>query len=479
MQLSKTRGIAGKYRAARWRLLPALLLCGALTAAAEKQVTTGVRTATFVVAAADSPAQARAQADYVCPGRDDHLAINTAIAALPANGGRVHLAEGTYNIGGVEGTYGGVNILRGNVLLTGAGSGTRLILQGGLTNINVIWISGKDVSDVTVRDLYIDGNGTNLTRSEGSGWAGCNGVKAMPDKNYPKNISVENCHIENCRLMAVMLIGDVVEVLNCYFSGNFGSHVVELLGYNGRIEGCTLNVKDGDSVGFGFSTDACDNYHIINNKVMVAAGGEIRSHAINNWRRCYHGIIAGNMVINNGKARSVRIQGYMDMVHNNIFRGIPVEIQGEGIMFEHNMLINSPLKIDAFVHENVTNDAGGQWPVQISGNWLFNSPISNASPHVIWGTNPVTVTDSAGTLKMAGGTNATVVEHGLGSTPAVVHVNPADSKSDVEKRKVDGLTDRQFTVRVDDDPGSTNMVFYWRAVNAWKGKDGQSVPPAK
>ncbi|MDD5678247.1 MAG: hypothetical protein PHW60_09710 [Kiritimatiellae bacterium] len=100
-----TSGVAWRYRAAWRRLLPALLLCGALVAAAaEKQAAPTVRTATFVVAAADSPAQSRAQADYVCPGRDDHLVINTALDALPTAGGQ----RANNHVGGVLSTATGM-----------------------------------------------------------------------------------------------------------------------------------------------------------------------------------------------------------------------------------------------------------------------------------------------------------------------------------------------------------------------------------
>ena len=43
-----------------------------------------VRTAAFVIAAADSPEHLKSQADFVCPGTNDHAVINAAIAALQA-----------------------------------------------------------------------------------------------------------------------------------------------------------------------------------------------------------------------------------------------------------------------------------------------------------------------------------------------------------------------------------------------------------
>jgi hypothetical protein len=51
---------------------------------------------TLVVAASDSSEEAKAQADYICDGSDDHVEIQQALDALPA-GGIALLMEGTYN----------------------------------------------------------------------------------------------------------------------------------------------------------------------------------------------------------------------------------------------------------------------------------------------------------------------------------------------------------------------------------------------
>lgn len=67
--------------------------------ATDQEPIAGVRTATVVVAAADAPDHLKKAADAVCPGQDDHLVINAAIASLPETGGRVHLTGGSYRIG--------------------------------------------------------------------------------------------------------------------------------------------------------------------------------------------------------------------------------------------------------------------------------------------------------------------------------------------------------------------------------------------
>jgi len=443
----------------------------------------GVRTAIVVVAAADAPGHVKAAADVVCAGKNDHRAINAAVAGLPEVGGRVHLTGGSFSVGAVEGAFGGVTIARSNVLLTGEGSATRLLLQDGLTDINVIWIRG-DLQDVTVRDLFINGNGKNQAPwvRERSQWNGGNGIKIINPAGgtdaagiydpSPRNVKVTNCHIEDCQLMAVMAHGTAVEVLDGYFTGSFGSHVVEILGHSGRIEGCTLRVKDGDTAGFGFSTDRSYYYHIINNKIFVETGGRINGHPINNWPpklsgretaagREFHGIIAGNILINNGSAGYVRLDGYMDLVHHNIFRGVPVVIGcpsgGMGVTFDHNLLINSSLEIRSPHRDKESR-------ILIDGNQFFNSSVKHTDGIVVWGNNPGYVTENSGTAVVAADQTSVVVAHGLVAIPASVQLTPANSLGAAGKFWVDELTARQFAIRVDAAPGAAPAVFHWRAV---------------
>ena len=53
--------------------------------------------AAIIVAASDSSASAKARADVVCTGTNDHVAINAAIDSLTA-GGTVLFRTGTYNL---------------------------------------------------------------------------------------------------------------------------------------------------------------------------------------------------------------------------------------------------------------------------------------------------------------------------------------------------------------------------------------------
>lgn len=63
---------------------------------ADHKITRG---ATVVVAASDSSAKSKAQADFVCTGTNDHVTIQVALDALPATGGEIHFLDGHYKLG--------------------------------------------------------------------------------------------------------------------------------------------------------------------------------------------------------------------------------------------------------------------------------------------------------------------------------------------------------------------------------------------
>jgi len=56
------------------------------------------RSATLVIAASDSSAKGKAQADYVCDGTADNVEIQAALDSLPTVGGSVVFLEGNYQI---------------------------------------------------------------------------------------------------------------------------------------------------------------------------------------------------------------------------------------------------------------------------------------------------------------------------------------------------------------------------------------------
>lgn len=67
----------------------------------------------YRIAASDSPASAKALANALCDGTDDHIQIQAAVTALGSGGGVIELSKGTYTTDGTT-ELGSNTILRGN-----------------------------------------------------------------------------------------------------------------------------------------------------------------------------------------------------------------------------------------------------------------------------------------------------------------------------------------------------------------------------
>jgi hypothetical protein len=94
----------------------------------------------FTIAASDSSAKHKQQADYVCDGTEDEEQIQAAIEALGAAGsGTLLFAPGTYNCAAP-------------VVLSGSSGGVMqvsLVGTGGLNDVKLIWADGTNCHGVT------------------------------------------------------------------------------------------------------------------------------------------------------------------------------------------------------------------------------------------------------------------------------------------------------------------------------------------
>jgi len=133
----------------------------------------GAFAATIVVAASDS--LNRGAANYVCDGVADNVEIQAAINALPANGGKIQLSEGTFNISATI-----VFPIVKSVALVGMGRGAEYPSRNAQTVIFVANGSNCDAISIAtplnssefangsiIRDLMIDGNKTNNASGHG------------------------------------------------------------------------------------------------------------------------------------------------------------------------------------------------------------------------------------------------------------------------------------------------------------------------
>lgn len=99
---------------------------------------------TVTVAASNSPTTAKANADYVCTGTNDHLTLSTAIAAIAAIGGTVKLFPGNYN------TNGPIICDQSNVTFEGEGIGTYIERQASGASSSAAFLIGFQPITTTV-----------------------------------------------------------------------------------------------------------------------------------------------------------------------------------------------------------------------------------------------------------------------------------------------------------------------------------------
>jgi len=148
---------------------------------------------TLIVAASNSKDTSRA--DYVCDGVDDQEEINAAIAALPANGGRVSLLEGTFDITNT------IVLSDDDISLEGLGYATRIQTTA---NMPMIWSTGRNHLYVANLALFGSALDTNV------------GIDILTGEYC----MVENCWVENCRSGIRFWNGSNNTITNNFTSGN-------------------------------------------------------------------------------------------------------------------------------------------------------------------------------------------------------------------------------------------------------------------
>jgi len=102
--------------------------------------------------------EASGTVDYICDGTDDDVQFQGALSALPANGGKIEILAGNYDVGAL------VTRAIDNVTITGVGRGTYITFDG----ISAIFLAGGN--NWTFRDLRTDAGGISMAATTGWSW---------------------------------------------------------------------------------------------------------------------------------------------------------------------------------------------------------------------------------------------------------------------------------------------------------------------
>lgn len=257
------------------------------------------RTVSFTIAGLGSSKTSREQADYVCDGTADEEQIEAAIAALPTEGGEIKLLEGDFSISTP------ITINRGDVVLSGLGIATKLLLAD---NADCDLIEADVASDVPafiLRWMLLDGN--KASNSAGRGFYDGVGAGEITDFHM-KEVQVINT------------AGNAIELDNCW-GAVLDTVIIEYCGSNGIV----------------FNTGARDG-RIKNSKIMDNAGHSI---FINGASNCQ---ITGNYIEPDANKYGIYVTGNVAVITDNtIFDGVNAGAKGIYIASSYNVINNNAI----------------------------------------------------------------------------------------------------------------------------------------
>ncbi len=127
--------------------------------------------------------------DYLCDGSSDHVEINAAIKAMPANGGEIVLLDGTYSLSAA------VIIAQDNITLRGSGSGT--VLTGGAT----LALSIHEAHNVSVSDIKFSGFPRFV-------------ISVTTDSGSDVHVRISSCTFTGCSSTCMSIKASDVQICN-------------------------------------------------------------------------------------------------------------------------------------------------------------------------------------------------------------------------------------------------------------------------
>jgi len=297
----------------------------------------------LVVAAKDSPADAKAQADYIGDGVADDVEIQAAVDTMgAAGGGKVILLEGTYQLS--DAVY-----MASHTTLEGQGYDTLLIQQSANRCITV-----QGETDVTIRNLRADANGK--------------GGYAIDVRELAKRVIIENVWAFNALDDEITVVHGAEDVIirNSTVRGDYGG-------------GSKANIETGDEA----------KRVTISNNTLLGGHEDRMGIAVNRHPGQYDWgediVITGN-IINGVKADGINAGGNRITISGNSLSNIG----GYGVKMtggtDHNITDNiiNGVKADVInveaqgmtISGNIMNDvkgdgirAGGNG-IAVSGNSL-------------------------------------------------------------------------------------------------------------
>jgi len=436
---------------------------------------------TLVVAASDASDASKGRADYVCDGVNDEVQINAAINALPADGGRVFLTEGDFNLytaGSIENhgdQYYCVLVYRthGAVEICGIPGATKLRLANSQTSSSAMILVAGDsqalarTNPTKISGLSFDYNGANQT--------------FPPTRDYASSIILQYSgftEISNCRFTGntdwaiwIVYVSPRNIIRDCYFYGECGgirgegndsiiAHNIFDLTYvdNPFCVGVSL-APDSDEPIDDPPTIYYQNYGwtIINN---VFRGGIFGIQSSGKASTISGNIFAGselNLVFNTALYNTIVGNTFYDKAHAIWLYNGP----RKNVIANNVMISGQIANCDIGVYE--------QSSTYVTGDNLIinNSILCNDTAIVTIAGQGSIVRNNIGWKNENSGVAASIADggtiaHGLNGAPVWANVVPSVSGEFVSVTGMDA-TNITVAIKKHDGTAGTTQTLYWEA----------------
>lgn len=436
------------------------------------------RSATLVIAASDSSAKSKAQADYVCDGTDDNVEIQAAIDALPTGGGTVLLLEGVFRVA--------TDIaMRSNVTLEGTGFSTILMLNPN-TNKNII--TATDVSNFCIQSMLLDGNKDNNTDQNnillqnGIHIEHCyrsvvstliiqnceeSGIHVMPvngatgsELAYNTFLNIVSHNNTKCG-MYINSYAEYMQISNCVFANN-GTYGVCNLSANLTFSSCIMCENAGSGVGIIVESKTTNNT-FTGCQVNHNLGHGFRLHSV-------FGTQIENCKIIANRLHGILLHGgSQHIVTGNVVSTNCYETTGnDNICIEdsssYNIITNNSIQKSSGAARYGINEISGDYNI-ISKNGIGahgTAPVYKTGLNTIFEKNIGYVTDKTGNATITAAATTVEVTHGLAAAPTRVLLSPTTATAG-KQYYVSAKADTTFTITIDS-AHSADITFDWQAI---------------
>ncbi len=408
---------------------------------------------------------------------DDSSALQAAIDEAISSGKPLALDAGTAIIG----TTLSIN---DSLTLIGAGrEATTLKAANGLNDYVITFTGGAagvGIIGALLSDFTIDGH--NSAQTAGGGILGNGAVQC----------SFERLHLTSCYDWGLKLgpmtggaFGHHNRVTNCLFdqgggSAGFGGGAWLTSSDENWFTGTDFEYLGGSAVPVGSTPvmlyDQAGLQHIIgcnfvqgsNNCIGIRVQNAFDSKIIGSTfdglagdciflvaNKC---VVSSNLITGPGDAGTQPASGiHLEFnTHFNVISGNSLETS--------NTVAG---RVRSLIREESTGGAGDNLIEGNSVTWGTYGPtvglIESAGANTIVRNNIGWKTENGGTATVANGTTSIAVPHGVDTAPNLgnIAVTPTNSLGNAAKFWTSGVTNTQFTINVDDDPGATTATISW------------------